>query len=44
LSPLAKINLATVATSFEFLMVMYGALIVFTPRKHFVFENIGRAA
>ncbi len=43
LAPLSKINLATVAASFEWLQVMYGTLIVFTPRKHFIFENIGQA-
>lgn len=42
LAPLSKINLATVAASFEWLQVLYGTLIVFTPRKHFIYENIGR--
>ena len=42
LAPLSKINLATVAASFEWLQVLYGTLIVFTPRKHFLYENIGR--
>ena len=42
LAPLSKINLATVAASFEWLQVLYGCLIVFTPRKHFIWENIGR--
>lgn len=44
LAPLSKINLATVAASFEWLQVLYGGLIVFTPRKHFIYENIGRSA
>ena len=44
LAPLSKINLATVAASFEWLQVLYGCLIVFTPRKHFLYENIGRSA
>lgn len=43
LAPLSKINLATVAASFEWLQVLYGTLIVYTPRKHFIFENVGRA-
>jgi hypothetical protein len=43
LSPLAKINLATAAASFEWLQVLYGCLIVFTPRKHFIWENLGRS-
>jgi len=44
LAPLSKINLATVAASFEWLQVLYGCLIIFTPRKHFIYENIGRSA
>lgn len=44
LAPLSKINLATVAASFEWLQVLYGTLIVYTPRKHFIYQNIGRAA
>jgi hypothetical protein len=43
LCPLAKINLATVAAAFEWLQVLYGCLIVFTPRKHFIWENLGLA-
>jgi hypothetical protein len=43
LAPLSKINLATIAASFEWLQVLYGTLIVFTPRKHFIYENIGRS-
>ena len=43
LCPLAKINLATVAAAFEWLQVLYGCLIVFTPRKHFIWENMGVA-
>jgi hypothetical protein len=42
LAPLSKINLATVSASFEWLQVLYGTLIVFTPRKHFIYENIGK--
>jgi hypothetical protein len=42
LSPLSKINLATVAAAFEWLQVLYGCLIIFTPRKHFVYENVAR--
>ena len=42
LAPLSKINLATVAASFEWLQVLYGTLIVYTPRKHFIWENVGR--
>ena len=41
LAPMTKINLATVAASFEWLQVLYGTLIVYTPRKHFIYENIG---
>jgi len=43
LCPLAKINLATVAAAFEWLQVLYGCLIVFCPRKHFIWENMGVA-
>lgn len=43
LAPLSKINLATVAAAFEWLQVLYGTLIVFTPRKHFIYDNIGRS-
>lgn len=42
LTPLSKINLATVAASFEWLQVLYGCLISYAPRKNFVYENIGR--
>jgi hypothetical protein len=42
LAPLSKINLATVSASFEWLQVLYGTLIVFTPRKHFIYQNIGK--
>lgn len=43
LAPLLKINLATVATSFEWLQVLYGCMIMPTPRKNYIFDNIGRA-
>ena len=43
LAPLLKINLATVAASFEWLQVLYGTMILFTPRKNYILDNIGRA-
>lgn len=42
LTPLSKINLAITSASLEWFMILYGALIVFMPRQHFVLRNAGR--
>jgi hypothetical protein len=42
LSPLSKIDLAVTSASREFLMVLYGALIVFMPRQFYIIRNAGK--
>ena len=42
LTPLSKINLAITSAALEFFMLLYGALIVYTPRKCFLLKNVGR--
>ena len=44
LAPLMKFNLATVATAMRWAQLLYGTPIVYAPKHHFIFENIGRAA
>lgn len=41
LSPLIKIPLATIAASIRWMQLLYGTPIVFAPKKHVVFRNIG---
>lgn len=43
LAPLMKMDLAVVATSYRFMQLLYGAPILYAPRKNCLFENIGRA-
>ena len=42
LAPLTKINLAVVTTALEFILVLYGALLVYSPRFNFYFKNVGK--
>jgi hypothetical protein len=42
LSPLARMNLAVVTTALEFLILLYGALFVYSPRWNAVFRNLGK--
>jgi hypothetical protein len=44
LAPLMKMDLAVVATAYRWMQLLYGTPIVYTPRKHFLIENIGRSA
>lgn len=43
LAPLLKINLAAIGTAKEFLLWLSGTLIIFSPRKSGIIENVGRA-
>jgi hypothetical protein len=42
LLPLSKMNLAVVTTALEFLIVLYGALFVYSPRFNGVLRNVGK--
>jgi hypothetical protein len=42
LTPLSKINLAITQAALEWFMILYGALIVYTPRQHYILRNVGR--
>ena len=42
LLPLSKMNLAVVTTALEFLIVLYGALFVYSPRFSGVLRNAGK--
>jgi hypothetical protein len=42
LTPLSKINLAITQAALEWLMILYGCLIVYSPRKNFIIRNVGR--
>lgn len=42
LAPLAKMNLAVVTTALEFLLLMYGALFVYSPKFNAVMRNVGK--
>jgi len=42
LSPLMKIDLAQIDTSYRWALVLYGVLVLTTPRKWVKFKNIGR--
>lgn len=42
LSPLSKLNLAVVATSIEFMLLLYIALFVYAPRFNAYFTNVGK--
>jgi len=41
LSPLIKIPLATIAASIRWMQLLYGTPIVFAPKKHIIYRNIG---
>lgn len=43
LSPLMKMNLATVSTAFRFAILLYGTPLMFAPKKFVKFVNIGNA-
>lgn len=42
LLPLSKINLATITTALEFMIVMYLTYVVYTPRFNGYFKNVGK--
>jgi hypothetical protein len=42
LAPLSKLNLAVVATSIEFMLLLYIALFVYAPRFNAFFSNVGK--
>ena len=42
LTPLSKINLAITSAAIEWFMIIYGTLIVYSPRKNFILQNVGR--
>lgn len=42
LTPLSKINLAITSAALEWFMILYGCLIVYTPRKNHILRNVGR--
>ncbi len=42
LTPLSKINLAITQAALEWFMILYGALIVYTPRQQYLLRNVGR--
>lgn len=44
LSPMTRIPLAQIDTSLRWAQIMYGALMMYTPRHNIMFKNIGRAA
>lgn len=43
LAPLMKMDLAIIATAYRWMQLLYGTLIVFAPRKNYIYMNIGRA-
>lgn len=43
LAPLMKMDLAIIATAYRWMQLLYGAPIVYAPRKNVLLENIGRA-
>jgi hypothetical protein len=43
LAPLMKMDLAIVATAYRWMQLLYGTPIVYAPRKHLIFMNIGRS-
>jgi hypothetical protein len=44
LAPLMKMDLAIVATAYRWMQLLYGTPIVYAPRKHLIYMNIGRSA
>ena len=41
LAPLMKMDLATVAASYRFMILLYGTLAVYSPSKQVLIKNIG---
>lgn len=41
LSPLIKIPLATIAASIRWMQLLYGTPIVYAPKRHVIFRNVG---
>lgn len=44
LAPMVKIPLATIDTSIRWMQLLYGVPVIYTPGKHLLIQNIGRAA
>jgi hypothetical protein len=44
LAPMVKIPLATIDTSIRWSQLIYGVPVVYTPGKHVLYRNVGRAA
>lgn len=43
LAPMIKVPLATVDTSIRWMQLVYGAPVLYTPRRNVIFRNIGRS-
>ncbi len=43
LAPMIKIPLATIDSSIRWMQLIYGVPVIYTPGKHILFKNIGRA-
>lgn len=43
LAPMVKIPLATIDSSIRWMMLLYGVPVVYTPGKHVLIRNVGRA-
>lgn len=43
LAPMIKVPLATVDTSIRWMQLIYGAPVLYTPRRNVIFRNIGRS-
>ena len=41
LAPLMKMDLATISPAYRWMQLLYGTPIVFAPRHHIIFDNIG---
>ena len=44
LAPMIKIPLATIDSSIRWMQLIYGVPVIYTPGKHVLFQNVGRAA
>jgi hypothetical protein len=42
MSPLLKMPLAPVSTTFEYLLLLYHTLVLKAPERQFVFKNVGK--
>jgi hypothetical protein len=42
MSPLLKMPLAPVSTTFEYLLLLYHTLVLKAPERQFIFKNVGK--